>query len=153
MVEKLIICTFDKLLFDLLNQKLINVSSIETKYCNTPKLFKSKEFDVINTPTTFMESFNSKAMDMDCQIIETGNKWDLPDFVVTSPNFKIPSNLTKLQMGLYQLEIPLKKVQEYFNDRKIIYAIHTEFSFAYFDELNDKLIENILFLLKNILKQ
>lgn len=153
MIKKLVICTHENKIFNLLISKLKNFKKIEVEFSDLNKYFHNKEFDIINSPTTLMESFNSKPMDLDCQIIETKNKWELTNYVVTSPNFTLPSKLSKLEMGFYQIQIPLKKVQEYFKNASVVYAIHTEYSFAYFDVINDELIDKILISINNILNQ
>lgn len=153
MIEKLIICTSDLQLYILLNKILVESTNIECKIFGTKEYIRNKDFNIINLATSMMEVFNSKPMEFDCQIIETKNKYGLPDYVVTSPNFKVVSKLTKMEMGFKQLEIPLKKVKEFFKDKNVIYAIHTEFSFAYFEEINEKLIDDIMNLLNNILNQ
>lgn len=146
MITKFIICTSDSDLYFKLRKLLVKESIIYCELKSESDFYRSTKFDIISTPTSFMEEFNAKPIDMDCQIIDTGNKNGLTDFVVTSPNFRLPTSLSKSEMGYLQLEIPIKKVKKHFKSSKITFAVHSEYAFSYFNKKNLPLKEIIKFL-------
>jgi len=148
MIKKLYICSDDKNIFDKLSLLSWNNNLIEILNIDVQSFHINPKFDIIHIPTTFAEKLNSIPMNLDCQIIETNNLYGWPKYIVTSPGFADFNELSDYKMLLLQISIPLKKVIDFSNQTKIplIYAIHTEFTFGYFKdiEFDYKEIKNII---------
>ena len=153
MLSKLTICTDSKEIYDRLFKLNWNFEKIEIIQCSIESFSKNRDFDIINIPTTFAEALGSKPLDLDCQILKTNKLYSWPEYIVTSPNFTEGfKKMHDYEMGMYQIEIPLKKVLNHFLNEKneVSYAIHSEFAFGYFNKESIKfkeiqcLIESIL---------
>lgn len=154
MLKKIFICANDSYCINNLNNCFLNQELIQILKINTKDFMHYNEFDIINLPTSFMEEFGSKPMKFECQIIKTENKYNLPDYVVTSPNFVNETELSTKIMSQYQIESPLLKVIEFSKtlNKNIYYAIHAEYAFSYTD-CEFKSIENIKSSFERILNQ
>jgi len=119
MLGKLTISTDSKEIYDRLFKLNWNFEKIEIIQCSIESFSTNRDFDIINTPTTFAEVLGSKPLDLDCQILKTNNLYSWPDYIVTSPNFTESfKKLNEYERGIYQIEIPLKKVLNHFLNKK-----------------------------------
>ena len=155
MVEKTFICTNDEKLLNPLKSIFKNIDLIEILEMKAFDFWRYPKIDIGQMPTTLAEQFGSKPFDLDCQILNTNRKYGLPELIVTNPNFGNHMKMNNHFKGIYQIEVPLKKVIEFakINNRNLNYGVLTEFAFAYFEKekINFEEIRNIF--LRNLQNQ
>src|SRR5688572_22833622 len=133
MISEIFIC-YDKTPFkDLLEKSFADFENVNLLFKNTKEFMYCDKFDIIGLPTSFLEEFGSRPGNLDCMVLETKGKYNLPRYTVTSPNFIKSKDLTKGEMAKYQIIKPFEAALNFSNKKKenLKYAMHLDYAFSY----------------------
>src|SRR5690349_8082255 len=135
MIDKIFICFNNNISEDLLLKEFKDFKNVFTLMKSTREFMYSHEYDIANLPTSFLSEFGVAPGDVDCTVVDTGNKYNLCRFAVSSPNF-IKSNLLQLsnrELAWYQIVKPFEAALNFSEEinENLSYAVHTEYAFSY----------------------
>lgn len=142
---KVLIFVANDELFVNLNDVFNNDEKFVVKISKPVRFYKNTEINFANLPTSLLERFGSKPLNLESMVIKTNNQFNFPDFVVTMPNFTIDFNMPSMLKLKYMIEAPFEAVVKYAlnQDMNVFYGIHSAYSFSWMKDINQATLYKI----------